>query len=110
MAAYPFKAPGPPGTPGVVAFTKDSITIGWNEPVSDGGNEVIGYHVERKERSGIVWHKISKALVKGNIFKSTGLEDGIAYEFRVMAENMAGIGKPSKASEATLALDPVDPH
>lgn len=109
VAAYPFKVPGPPGTPSVVAFTKDSITIGWNEPVSDGGNEVIGYHVERKERSSIVWHKISKGIVKGNIFKSTGLEDGIAYEFRVLAENMAGIGKPSKASEPMLALDPVDP-
>lgn len=109
MASYPFKVPGPPSTPTVVAFTKDSITIGWNEPVSDGGNEVMGYHVERKERSSIVWHKISKGLVKGNIFKSTGLEDGVAYEFRVMAENMAGIGKPSKVSEAILALDPVDP-
>uniref|UniRef100_A0A673ANW9 Titin n=1 Tax=Sphaeramia orbicularis TaxID=375764 RepID=A0A673ANW9_9TELE len=109
VAAYPFKAPGPPGTPNVVAFTKDSITIGWNEPVSDGGNEVIGYHVERKERSSIMWQKISKGIVKGNIFKSSGLEDGVAYEFRVTAENMAGIGKPSKASEAILALDPVDP-
>ncbi|TWW80211.1 Titin [Takifugu flavidus] len=109
VAAYPFKVPGPPGTPSIVAFTKDSITIGWNEPVSDGGNEVIGYHVERKERSSIMWYKISKSLVKGNIFKSTGLEDGVAYEFRVMAENMAGVGKPSKTSEAILALDPVDP-
>lgn len=109
VAAYPFKVPGPPGTPSVVAFTKNSITIGWNEPVSDGGNEVIGYHVERKERSGIMWYKVSKGIVKGNIFKSAGLEDGVAYEFRVMAENKAGIGKPSKASEAILALDPVDP-
>ena len=109
VAAYPFKVPGPPGTPNAVAFTKDSITIGWNEPVSDGGNEVIGYHVERKERSSITWHMITKCIVKGNIFKSTGLEAGVAYEFRVMAENMAGIGKPSKASEAILALDPVDP-
>lgn len=109
VAAYPFKVPGPPGTPSIVAFTKDSITIGWNEPVFDGGNEVIGYHIERKERSSIMWYKISKGLVKGNIFKSTGLEDGVAYEFRVMAENMAGVGKPSKTSEAILALDPVDP-
>uniref|UniRef100_A0A3Q4N6M0 Titin n=1 Tax=Neolamprologus brichardi TaxID=32507 RepID=A0A3Q4N6M0_NEOBR len=56
-----------------------------------------------------MWYRISKGLVKGNIFKSSGLEDGVAYEFRVMAENMAGIGKPSKASEPILALDPVDP-
>uniref|UniRef100_A0A8C1MZR7 Titin n=1 Tax=Cyprinus carpio TaxID=7962 RepID=A0A8C1MZR7_CYPCA len=109
VAAYPFKVPGPPGTPKVVTFTKDTMTIGWNEPVSDGGSEVIGYHVERKERNSIVWHRISKALVIGNLFKSAGLEDGVAYEFRVIAENIAGIGKPSKASEPMLALDPVDP-
>uniref|UniRef100_A0A671KHR9 Titin n=1 Tax=Sinocyclocheilus anshuiensis TaxID=1608454 RepID=A0A671KHR9_9TELE len=109
VAAYPFKVPGPPGTPKVVTFTKDTMTIGWNEPVSDGGSEVIGYHVERKERNSIVWHRISKALVIGNLFKSTGLEDGVAYEFRVIAENIAGTGKPSKASEPMLALDPVDP-
>uniref|UniRef100_A0A671KGQ5 Titin n=1 Tax=Sinocyclocheilus anshuiensis TaxID=1608454 RepID=A0A671KGQ5_9TELE len=106
VAAYPFKVPGPPGTPKVVTFTKDTMTIGWNEPVSDGGSEVIGYHVERKERNSIVWHRISKALVIGNLFKSTGLEDGVAYEFRVIAENIAGTGKPSKASEPMLALDP----
>ena len=109
VAAYPFKVPGPPGTPKVVAFTKETMTIGWNEPVSDGGNEIIGYHIERKERSSIMWQKVSKSIVKGNLFKSTNLEDGVAYEFRVLAENMAGIGKPSKASEAMLALDPVDP-
>lgn len=109
VAAYPFKVPGPPGTPKVVTFTKDTMAIGWNEPVSDGGSEVIGYHVERKERNSIVWHRISKALVIGNLFKSTGLEDGVAYEFRVIAENIAGIGKPSKVSEPMLALDPVDP-
>uniref|UniRef100_A0A4W5MP93 Titin n=1 Tax=Hucho hucho TaxID=62062 RepID=A0A4W5MP93_9TELE len=109
VAAYPFKPPGPPSTPKVVAFTKDTMTIGWNEPVSDGGSEVIGYHIERKERSSILWQKISKSMVRDNQFKSSGLEDGVAYEFRITAENMAGIGKPSKASEAMLALDPVDP-
>lgn len=109
VAAYPFKAPGPPGTPKVVAFTKDTMTVGWNEPVNDGGSEVIGYHVERKDRSSIIWHRISKSLVVGNQFKTSGLESGSAYEFRVFAENLAGIGKPSKSSEPMLALDPVDP-
>lgn len=109
VATYPFKVPGPPGTPQVIAVNKDSMTITWNDPVSDGGSRILGYHIERKERNSILWQTISKALVLVTTFKSSGLTDGIAYEFRVVAENMAGKGKPSKASEPVYALDPIDP-
>uniref|UniRef100_A0A3P9M6C0 Fibronectin type-III domain-containing protein n=1 Tax=Oryzias latipes TaxID=8090 RepID=A0A3P9M6C0_ORYLA len=70
---------------------------------------ILGYHVDRKEKNSILWQRVSKALVVGNIFKSVGLVDGIAYEHRVIAENMAGLSKPSKPSEHMYALDPVDP-
>uniref|UniRef100_A0A8B9LRH7 Titin n=1 Tax=Astyanax mexicanus TaxID=7994 RepID=A0A8B9LRH7_ASTMX len=109
LAAYPFDVPGQPGIPQVTAFTKDSITISWNEPSSDGGSAILGYHIERKEKNSILWQRISKALVVGNIYKSSGLMDAIAYEFRVIAENMAGLSRPSKPSEMAYALDPVDP-
>uniref|UniRef100_A0A8C0EI22 Titin n=1 Tax=Bubo bubo TaxID=30461 RepID=A0A8C0EI22_BUBBB len=109
VANYPFKVPGPPGTPQVIAVTKETMTISWNEPVTDGGSPILGYHVERKERNSILWQTVSKTLVSGNIFKSTGLTDGIAYEFRVIAENLAGKSKPSKPSEPVFALDPIDP-
>ena len=109
IAAYPFDVPGQPGIPQVVAFTKDAMTISWNEPPSDGGSPILGYHIERKEKNSILWQKISKALMVGNLYKSSGLMDGIAYEFRVIAENMAGLSRPSKPSEMAFALDPVDP-
>uniref|UniRef100_A0A674HAX0 Titin n=1 Tax=Taeniopygia guttata TaxID=59729 RepID=A0A674HAX0_TAEGU len=109
VANYPFKVPGPPGTPQVIAVTKETMTISWNEPVTDGGSPILGYHIERKERNSIVWQTVSKMLVSGNIFKSSGLTDGIAYEFRVIAENLAGKSKPSKPSEPVFALDPIDP-
>uniref|UniRef100_A0A3B4TBR6 Titin n=1 Tax=Seriola dumerili TaxID=41447 RepID=A0A3B4TBR6_SERDU len=72
---------------------------------TDGGQ----YSMTGKNINSILWQRISKALVVGNIFKSTGLVDGIAYEHRVTAENMAGLSKPSKPSEPMYALDPVDP-
>ena len=108
VAAYPFDVPGQPGTPVVTSFNKDAMTLSWNEPSSDGGSAILGYHVDRKEKNSILWQRISRALVVGNIFKSTGLVDGIAYEHRVTAENMAGLSKPSKPSEPMYALDPVD--
>uniref|UniRef100_A0A3P8SUA5 Titin n=1 Tax=Amphiprion percula TaxID=161767 RepID=A0A3P8SUA5_AMPPE len=109
IAAYPFDVPSQPGTPVVTSFNKDAMNLSWNEPSSDGGSAILGYHVERKEKNSILWQRISKALVVGNIFKSTGLVDGIVYEHRVIAENMAGLSKPSKPSEPMYALDPVDP-
>uniref|UniRef100_A0A8C6L6S3 Titin n=1 Tax=Nothobranchius furzeri TaxID=105023 RepID=A0A8C6L6S3_NOTFU len=108
LAAYPFDVPGQPVAPVVTSFNKDSMTISWNEPSSDGGSPILGYHVDRKEKNSILWQRISKSLVVGNIFKSTCLVDGIAYEFRVIAENMAGLSKPSKPSESIYALDPVE--
>uniref|UniRef100_A0A7N8X326 Titin n=1 Tax=Mastacembelus armatus TaxID=205130 RepID=A0A7N8X326_9TELE len=92
------QAPSAPENLYVTDVTADSANLAWPKPLHDGG-----------KKNSILWQRISKALVVGNIFKSTGLVDGIAYEYRVTAENMAGLSKPSKPSEPTYALDPVDP-
>lgn len=38
----------------------------------------------------------------------SGLENGLEYEFRVYAENAAGLSPVSKASESVICRDPVD--
>uniref|UniRef100_A0A673JG47 Titin n=1 Tax=Sinocyclocheilus rhinocerous TaxID=307959 RepID=A0A673JG47_9TELE len=109
VAQYPYKLPGPPGTPFLQSSTKDSMVIVWNEPVIDGGSTVLGYHLERKERNSILWMKLNKSIIQDTTFKTTGLEEGMEYEFRVYAENIVGIGKASKISEGYTARDPCDP-
>uniref|UniRef100_A0A674JU66 Titin n=1 Tax=Terrapene triunguis TaxID=2587831 RepID=A0A674JU66_9SAUR len=109
VAQYPFKVPGPPGTPFVSARSKDSMVVQWHEPVNDGGSKIIGYHLERKERNSILWVKLNKTSIPDTKFKTTGLEEGLEYEFRVYAENIVGIGKASKVSECYTAHDPCDP-
>uniref|UniRef100_A0A8V5GG56 Uncharacterized protein n=1 Tax=Melopsittacus undulatus TaxID=13146 RepID=A0A8V5GG56_MELUD len=109
VAQYPFKVPGPPGTPFVTNVSKDSMVVQWNEPVNDGGSKIIGYHLERKERNSILWAKLNKTPIPDTKFKTTGLEEGLEYEFRVYAENIVGIGKASRASECYTAHDPCDP-
>uniref|UniRef100_A0A8C3S327 Titin n=1 Tax=Chelydra serpentina TaxID=8475 RepID=A0A8C3S327_CHESE len=109
VAQYPFKVPGPPGTPFVSARSKDSMVVQWHEPVNDGGSKIIGYHLERKERNSILWVKLNKTAIPDTKFKTTGLEEGLEYEFRVYAENIVGIGKASKVSECYTAHDPCDP-
>jgi len=78
---YPYKLPGPPGTPYVKSGTKEMMIIEWNVPVNDGGSSVIGYHLESKERSSILWNKLNKTLINDTEFKICNLEEGIGYEF-----------------------------
>uniref|UniRef100_A0A674F3Z2 Titin n=1 Tax=Salmo trutta TaxID=8032 RepID=A0A674F3Z2_SALTR len=108
LVQYPYKSPGPPGTPYIKSATKDQMIIEWNEPVNDGGSAVIGYHLESKERTSIMWTKLNKALIADTSFKICNLEEDIGYEYRVYAENIVGIGRASKISESFVARDPVD--
>uniref|UniRef100_A0A3B4AC97 Titin n=1 Tax=Periophthalmus magnuspinnatus TaxID=409849 RepID=A0A3B4AC97_9GOBI len=108
-AQYNFKLPGPPSTPIVKLATKSFMIVTWNEPVNDGGSPVLGYHLERKERTSILWTKMNRGMLKNTEYKVSGVDEGMMYEYRVYAENIAGIGKCSKACEAVAARDPCDP-
>uniref|UniRef100_A0A668A5M4 Titin n=1 Tax=Myripristis murdjan TaxID=586833 RepID=A0A668A5M4_9TELE len=108
-AQYNFKQPGPPSTPIVKLATKSYMVVTWNEPVNDGGSAVLGYHLERKERTSILWTKMNRGMIKDTEYKVNNIEEGMMYEYRVYAENIAGIGKCSKACEAVAARDPCDP-
>uniref|UniRef100_A0A673JCI7 Titin n=1 Tax=Sinocyclocheilus rhinocerous TaxID=307959 RepID=A0A673JCI7_9TELE len=105
VAQYPYREPGPPGTPFVSCLSKDHMVVEWNEPVSDGGSSIIGYHLERKERNSIFWTKINKTLIQETKFKTSPLEEGVEYEFRVYAENIVGIGRCSKISEGFVLTE-----
>uniref|UniRef100_A0A3B4ACF0 Titin n=1 Tax=Periophthalmus magnuspinnatus TaxID=409849 RepID=A0A3B4ACF0_9GOBI len=89
--------------------TKSFMIVTWNEPVNDGGSPVLGYHLERKERTSILWTKMNRGMLKNTEYKVSGVDEGMMYEYRVYAENIAGIGKCSKACEAVAARDPCDP-
>ncbi|XP_038839590.1 titin-like [Salvelinus namaycush] len=110
VAQYPFETPGPPTTLHVAQATKSFMLVTWNEPASDGGSPIIGYHLEMKDYSSIRWTKTNRGrLIAETEFKVNGVEESLQYEFRVSAENIAGIGPYSKATEPIAARDPCDP-
>ena len=55
----------------------------------------MGYHLEMKDSFSLRWSKVADTIIKDTMFKVTGLKAKEDYCFRVIAENKAGLGKPS---------------
>lgn len=90
--------PGPPSKPEVEKVDGKTATVTWRRPAEDGGSDIIGYCVEKKEKKGMRWIRASKKSIAELSYEVTGLTEGIEYEFRVLAENRAGFGEPSEPS------------
>lgn len=65
-----------------------------------------GYIIEKKEK-GKEWTKASSFPVPETTYSVIKLTEGSEYEFRVMAVNDGGPGKPSKATPKHIVRDPV---
>lgn len=66
---------------------------------------MFGYHLQMKDKNSILWLRVNNTVIRANHFKVTNINPGLIYEFKVAAENAAGIGEFSKISDAVLAID-----
>ncbi|NXH86698.1 TITIN protein, partial [Edolisoma coerulescens] len=61
-----------------------------------------------REASG-KWVRVNKTPILDLKYRVTGLFEGNTYEFRVFAENMVGLSKPSPSSDPIKASRPITP-
>ena len=73
--------------------TKDSITLGWKKPISDGGSYINAYIVEQSEGEE-KWKEIMKS--KNTSHTISELTKGKEYLFKVKALNESGEGPPTE--------------
>ncbi|TFB53945.1 fibronectin type III domain-containing protein [Cryobacterium tagatosivorans] len=102
-------APGAP-TIGQPTAGKASVTVRWMAPVSDGGKAITGYRVRALTGGGAVV-ALTQA-VTGNVSSVvvTGLKNGTAYSFDVVAVNAMGVGmRSTRSATVTPATIPSAP-
>ena len=95
--------PDSPGKPDIAEVTKDTATLTWTPPEKDGGSPVINYIIEYKPTRASKWISASHNItVVDTTFKVKDLTEGMEYEFRVLAENKAGVSKPSAPTKVVV--------
>ena len=91
--------PEAPGRPDITEMNKEDASFTWTEPESDGGSEIFNYVIEYRITGDKSWKAGSKGKkVEDLEYTVTGLVAEREYEFRVAAENKAGVGPFSPPS------------
>ncbi|XP_029306718.1 LOW QUALITY PROTEIN: myomesin-3 [Cottoperca gobio] len=94
-----------PSAPSAIALllcTGTEMVLGWRAPACNGGDPVRGYYLDQREEDTKTWREVNVKPAKERQFKVCNLTSGNFYQFCVFAANMAGVGKPSEASDAFL--------
>ena len=105
-AKAPFDPPGPPGAPTITEVGGDFVHLEWEKPESDGGARIQGYWVDKREVGTVAWQRVNVSICLPNQLNVSNLIEGRSYEFRVIAQNIAGISPPSPSSAAIRITDP----
>ncbi|NBP89523.1 MAG: fibronectin type III domain-containing protein, partial [Planctomycetia bacterium] len=86
------------GTPGL-----EEVSLAWVAPVNNGGQSIRSYVIDRRPAGGVSaddgWIRVSQEPSTTSV-TVTGLEKGVAQEFRVAAKTAAGQGVWSAVSGA----------
>lgn len=87
---------------------KDYVVVTWKQPAVEGSSPILGYYIDRCEVGTHHWAQCNDNPVMYARFPVTGLVEGRSYMFRVRAFNKEGVSRPSRVSEAVVAMDPSD--
>jgi hypothetical protein len=96
-------APGAP-TIGTAKAGNGTADVTWTAPTDNGGGAVTGYKIAAVNSAGTVVGTPQPAAATATSATITGLTNGTAYTFKVLATNSAGDGAYSGLSNAVTPL------
>ncbi|XP_030612165.1 M-protein, striated muscle isoform X2 [Archocentrus centrarchus] len=98
--------PGPPHDLQIREVRNDSLVLLWKPPVYQGRDPVNGFYIDIKEADAPeeAWRGVNTKAIEKTYIKIKDLKEGVAYVFRVRAQNKAGVGKVSDVTEPVPAV------
>ena len=84
----------------------DFVNLQWEKPESDGGSRIQGYWIDKREVGSPTWQRVNQVLCAPNQINISNLIEDRQYEFRVFAQNEAGLSPPSSNSGSVKIKDP----
>lgn len=83
-----------------------SVRVSWRPPSDDGGSDILGYIVERREVPKAAWCTVDARVTESSLVVK-GLKENVEYHFKVSAENQFGVSRSLKSDHAVLPKTPL---
>lgn len=84
----------------------NSVKVTWKAPTDDGGSEILGYIVERREATRNAWYTVESRVIDTQLVVK-GLREGTEYHFKVTAENSFGVSSSLKSEQPLVPKTPL---
>ncbi|XP_077935907.1 myomesin-2 isoform X2 [Gasterosteus aculeatus] len=75
-----------------------SMTLAWKSPAHCGGSKINAYYIDKRNADTLLWNEVNMTGVTERLCSIDNLTEGVFYEFKIQAANMAGVGVPSAPS------------
>ena len=86
----------------VTDITSTSVTVKWQEPLSNGGLALTGYVIEKYDVTEKKWVTVGMADPSDTSYHVANLTTSHEYFFRIKAENLAGVSPLVESSEPVM--------
>jgi Fibronectin type III domain/Protein of unknown function (DUF4232) len=101
--------PSAPLYPAAFADGAHHLLVSWNAPASNGSGNLESYLIDVSDAAGAHWF-VTSATAAGGATTAVvgGLQPGVSYTVTVAAQNSAGVGPASAASNPAAVEGPPD--
>lgn len=94
--------PDAPEPPKPDRITKDSVTLSWRPPRSDGGSKLRGYILQKRPKDSDDWTDVNISPIDDTVYTVSKLKEGEEYQFRLIAVNDVGNSEPSRPTNPII--------